>query len=142
MKKLLFALSVVALTGVAYACCGGPSCPPLTVSVDVSPKVLWPPNHKMVNIDVDIQTNGFAQVIKVTSNEPDNGLGDGDTAGDIKLTRKGLALRAERSGKGDGRVYTILVRATDICGAVGYASTTVTVPHDKGKKKQPLHALS
>jgi hypothetical protein len=44
-------------------------------------------------------------------------------------------LRAERSGLGDGRVYTITYKAVDNCGNMTFVSVTVTVPHhvDKGK---------
>ena len=44
-------------------------------------------------------------------------------------------LRAERDGSGDGRQYTIAVKATDAAGNEGSASVEVVVPHDQGKKK-------
>ena len=54
------------------------------------------------------------KIIAVTSNEPDNGLGDGDTAGDIQVTGNlTVNLRAERGGNGNGRTYTITVEAKD-----------------------------
>jgi len=37
-------------------------------------------------------------------------------------------LRAERSGQGDGRVYTIVYRATDSAGNSGLAAAYVRVP--------------
>ena len=73
-------------------------------------------------------------LVSVTSNEPDNGLGDGDTANDIVIVDDfTFNLRAERSGTGQGRVYTITYQVTDACGNSTLASATVTVPHDKGK---------
>ena len=42
-------------------------------------------------------------------------------------------LRAERSGTGSGRIYTITCQATDAYGNSTVASVTVTVPHDKSK---------
>jgi hypothetical protein len=42
-------------------------------------------------------------------------------------------LRAERSGTGDGRIYTITYQATDACGNSSVVELYVTVPHDKGK---------
>jgi endo-1,4-beta-xylanase len=37
-------------------------------------------------------------------------------------------LRAERSGTGNGRIYTITYQATNTCGATVTATATVTVP--------------
>lgn len=68
----------------------------------------------------------------ITQDEPANGLGDGDTCPDASGVGTGLAqVRAERSGKGNGRVYAIRFSATD--GKSGSCSGTVTVgvPHDK-----------
>ncbi|TMH55770.1 MAG: hypothetical protein E6H53_16340 [Betaproteobacteria bacterium] len=109
----------------------------------LSPAQLWPPNHKMVNVTVSVVVTdggsgptGF--VLKsVASNEPDNGLGDGDTANDIQGFEVGMPdtqgqLRAERSGLGSGRVYTLTYQALDAAGNVQICSATVTVPHDQG----------
>ncbi|HIJ54290.1 MAG TPA: hypothetical protein HPP66_14240 [Planctomycetes bacterium] len=41
------------------------------------------------------------------------------------------SLRAERSGTGNNRVYTITYRAVDDCGNAAVRSATVTVPHDQ-----------
>ena len=71
------------------------------------------------------------KIVSVTSNEPDNGLGDGDTAGDIEITGDlSVSLRAERSGKGDGRIYTITVEAVDAAGNVATATCTVAVRNE------------
>ena len=40
-------------------------------------------------------------------------------------------LRAERSGRGTGRVYTVTYRAQDACGNAATASATVEVPHSR-----------
>jgi hypothetical protein len=37
-------------------------------------------------------------------------------------------LRAERSGTGEGRIYTITYKVTDDCGNETFATVTVTVP--------------
>ena len=73
----------------------------------------------------------------MTSNEPVNGLGDGDTAPDISGANLGtddrnVQLRAERAGGGSGRVYTFVYRVTDAAGNSTDATATVTVPHDQG----------
>ncbi len=76
--------------------------------------------------------------MSVASNEPDNGLGDGDTSNDIQGWAIGTAdtsgqLRAERSGKITGRRYTLTYEAEDIAGNRSTCVTTVVVPHDRGK---------
>ena len=93
-----------------------------------------PPNHKMVAITLNAVASdnvGVAslKITSVTSNEPDNGLGDGDTAGDWLITGDlTLNLRAERGGTGNGRTYTI-TRGRD---AAGNATTkTVAAPCPK-----------
>jgi predicted heme/steroid binding protein len=77
-------------------------------------------------------------LLSVTSNEPDNGLGDGDKPNDIQgaefnTSDCAFQLRAERSGGGNGRVYTVTYRATDVSGNSATAQATVTVPHNAGK---------
>jgi len=110
-------------------------CTPPTLSVSASPNVLWPANHKYVTVGTAfVSTSDTASVtlVSVESNEPDNGLGDGDTANDIVIVdNHTLKLRAERSGNGAGRVYTITYLATNSCGNTATATTTVTVPHNK-----------
>ena len=61
---------------------------------------------------------------------------DGATASDWDITGDlTVDLRAERSGKGDGRVYTITVECTDDSGNSSQSIVEVKVPHDQGKKK-------
>jgi hypothetical protein len=69
-------------------------------------------------------------IASVTSNEPVNGGGDGDTGTDWQITGPNtVALRAERSGNGSGRVYTLTVRCTDPAGNASTGTTTVAVAH-------------
>ncbi len=66
------------------------------------------------------------KIIKVISNEPDIPF-----APDWEITgAKSLNLRAERLGKGQGRIYTIVVQCKDMSGNVSTASVDVAVPHN------------
>ena len=49
---------------------------------------------------------------------------------DIKISDGKIFLRAERSGKSDGRIYTLIYQATDCSGNKAITSATVNVPHD------------
>ena len=70
--------------------------------------------------------------LSVSSNEPVNGTGDGNTAPDWQIVNEHLVrLRAERAGNGTGRVYTITITATDSAGESSSADVAVSVPHDR-----------
>jgi CHRD domain len=115
--------------------------PPVIGSVDATPNVLWPPNHKMRSVRVQAQVTDACgpatwKIISVSSNEEDKGKGKGHKETDWKITGDHtLNLRAARDGKGQGRVYTITIEATDLSGNTSRSTVTVTVPHDKGKGK-------
>ncbi len=115
---------------------------PTINSASASPDELWPPNHKMreVTVSVDVSDNCDAAVecvvTSVESDEPINGQGDGNISPDWEIIGDlTVDLRAERSGLGGGRVYTINLLCTDDSGNTSTSSVEVNVPHDKGKKK-------
>lgn len=102
-----------------------------------SPSSLWPPNHKMTDVTVSYSATDNCTaagsinciILSVASNEPVDGLGDGDTAPDWEIINNHLVkLRAERSGIGTGRVYTIRIRCTDQFGNHTFKNVLVTVP--------------
>lgn len=114
---------------------------PPTLQVSVSPSVLWSANHGLVSITASVSVqdnldlNPTVELVSITSNEPINGRGDGNTDGDIQGAAFGtddrqFLLRAERSGNLNDRVYTILYRAHDAAGNTATATATVTVPHN------------
>ena len=72
------------------------------------------------------------RIESASSNEPENGLGDGDTAPDSTVTGDFVTmLRAERSGTGNGRTYTVQMACRDAAGNTSTAQTTVTVPKNQ-----------
>jgi len=113
---------------------------PVEIDCSVSPDTLWPPNHRLVEVTTTVIATpvGVAvDLLSVTSNEPDNAEGDGDTVDDIVIGTLDTAtggtgsLRAERAAGGTGRVYTVTYSATDASGNQAACSVEVDVPHDR-----------
>lgn len=101
---------------------------------------LWPPNHQYVGIDVaavagvtDPAGLPLSVVITaITQDEPVNGPGDGNSVCDGTGVGTSMALiRAERSGRGNGRVYNIHYTATNSAGGACSGIVEVTVPHSQ-----------
>ena len=117
---------------------------PPVITCTASPNILKPANHKLVDVTVAVQVTdalsgpaGFT-LKSVTSNEADDGLGDGDTVGDIQGFTLGGPdtagqLRAERAAQGTGRAYTLLYEGKDVAGNTASCSAIVTVPRDQGQ---------
>jgi glucose/arabinose dehydrogenase len=102
--------------------------PPTIGGISAAPTVLWPPNHKMVLVTVNYTTadncGPATGSLSVTSDQP---LGIFTPDWEI-VDAHHVKLRAERSIIpalfGQGRTYTITIKATDGAGNV----TTQTVP--------------
>jgi hypothetical protein len=105
-------------------------------------EVLWPPNHKMVDITPTVVVTDICDpnptfvLVSITSNEPDNDIGDGNTVDDIQFETLGtddvaFQLRSERRGGGDGRKYRVIYTASDADGNTASNTTFVCVPHDQ-----------
>jgi uncharacterized repeat protein (TIGR01451 family) len=116
---------------------------PVCSAVSAGPN-LWPPNHKWVwsTITGVTDADGNPVTVAITGiwqDEPTNGLGDGDTAIDGQLgPGNSFAVRAERSGTGDGRVYHVNFSASDGVGGSCTGSATIGVPHDQGPSVGPV----
>jgi hypothetical protein len=111
-----------------------------TLEVTVTPDLLWPANHKYVEVQATVvasdnfDPNPTVTFVSVTSNEPDDADNDdGNTVDDIVIVDDyNFLLRAERSGLGTGRIYTITYMVTDACGNETIQSAVVTVPLSHG----------
>lgn len=121
---------------------------PPDINISLEPMLLWPPNHRLVNIEatvtaVDACGPSTVQLTSIASNEADDESGDGSTIGDIQAALLGsadfdFALRAERVGDGNGRVYTVVYTATDESGNQAGMSSRVVVPHDQKGVVEPV----
>lgn len=113
---------------------------PVISQVVADPSILWAPNHKMVPVTVSVNATdncGAAQgatcrIINVSSNELLNGKGDGNTNTDWEITGPlTVNLRAERSNRNTGRIYTIQVSCADQANNASVSQVTVAVPHNR-----------
>ena len=108
---------------------------PAFKTLTASATTLWPPNHRMVTVSLDavlvdlLDPAPTARIVGVSSNEPVDGADDGDTSPDWEITGPlSVNLRAERSGTGTGRIYTIEVEGRDAAGNTTLQTASVTVP--------------
>jgi uncharacterized repeat protein (TIGR01451 family) len=106
---------------------------------------LTPPNHQYITFTISDLVASVSDlcdtsvdisdvvISQVTSDEPEdaNGNGDGNTQNDIVITPdcKSLQVRSERSGNGDGRVYTVTLKVKDSSGNVATATRKIFVPN-------------
>jgi hypothetical protein len=106
--------------------------PPAITSVSANPSVLWPPNHKMVNVIVNYEAaDNCGQPtcgISLTSNEPII------TADYAIADEHHVQLVADRLGSGNGRIYSIAITCEDASDNSSSEVATVTVPHDQKNK--------
>jgi hypothetical protein len=108
--------------------------PPTVQSLVATPNVLSPPDHRLVPVRLLVSANDncgpvTCKIKSIRSNEPIRGLGHGDLSPDWIITGDlTVNLRAERSVKGRGRIYTVTVESRDAAGNTSTRDVTVTVP--------------
>jgi hypothetical protein len=124
--------------------------PPTLPPAELTRTMLWPPNHRMVEVQVtasavDTCTGATISLEYVTSSEPDDetGMGDGNTSNDIQGADIGTAdfdflLRAERTEPGAGRIYGISYLATDGAGNKASQFATIVVPDHWNGSSDPV----
>lgn len=106
---------------------------------------IWPPNHKMVPVFIAVNASDNSRdpielQATVSSSEPDEALGDGNTTQDMTTpliqydNTIWVELRAESAGYGSGRIYTVTIIATDAAGNSATSNVDILVPHDQGAR--------
>jgi uncharacterized repeat protein (TIGR01451 family) len=111
---------------------------PTITGASASRTQLLIPLHQMVPVTINYTAadtcGAVTTTLSVASDEPvtapllQQGL-SGLTSPDWRvIDAHHVELRAERSLRGDGRVYTITIRATDAAGGAATRQVTVTVP--------------
>jgi len=127
------------ITGTAVDSAGNSATASVTVNIDKTPpsapflsacpSILWPPNHKMMDVliggSVTDSGSGIASTIITVTDE----------YGIYNMTIPGfgsaIQLESWRTGTDmDGRSYTISAVTTDKAGNQSTGTTTVLVPHD------------
>jgi len=110
---------------------------PPDFELSVNPTILWPPDHKMYEITPSWKVSDKCDempdvsLVGIVANEGDDIIGDGHTSNDIQIGEDGsIYLRAERSGIGIDRIYTITYQAVDDYGNTTIRSAAVSIPHD------------
>jgi hypothetical protein len=110
--------------------------PPDCTAALAQPDRLWPPSGRFAKVAVSgvVDPDGDPLTVGVTEirqDEPVLVRGARRSCPDAKLDESGVArVRAERSGRGDGRVYVLSFTATDPSGGSCTGEVRVCVPHD------------
>jgi subtilisin-like proprotein convertase family protein len=105
---------------------------PVISGASATPSTLWPPDHQMHDVDVAYSVDSDCAVcsLSVTSSEPDDGSGDGNTDSDFEVVDgHRVRLRAERSGTVDARIYSIAITCANGAGTA-VQTVPVRVEHD------------
>jgi len=101
---------------------------PVVVAGDSDLACFRAPSHALVELAASdfapVVTDACSEVagwvlVRCESDQPDDDLGDGHTAGDCSVSADGarLAIRGERDGRRpEGRRYGVVVAAVDVCG--------------------------
>lgn len=107
--------------------------PPVIISITATPNRLWPVNKRLVDVvvtvnavdDVDATLTARITGVLVSENVPDT---DWFLRNDLTAV-----LRADRNGKEQPRIYTLVVEVSDSSGNIATGTVNVTVPHDSSE---------
>lgn len=126
--------------------------PPVVTTAGETIASLWPPNHQYhafsvtdcvveIHDNCDVLDPALAtEVQRITSDEGELAQGSGNTCDDaiIDAPPTSYAVRSERSGNADGRVYHVDHVVSDASGNETAASCRIVVAHDQGQGDQAV----
>lgn len=105
-----------------------PTPPPTCSSAFPNPGLLWPPDNQLTSVNILGVDNADSIIVSgIHQDEPTNGEQDASGIG-----TNTVVLRAQRNGKGDGRVYYVNFSATGQGGSCS-GLVKIIVPHDMGE---------
>jgi cysteine-rich repeat protein len=114
--------------------------PPDCGGARASAELLWPADHGMRSVGIRKVTDPDGddlelRITAISQDEPVEDAGKGKSCPDASgIGTPTARLRAERAGRGDGRVYRIEFAAEDGRGGRCEGAVAVCVPHDRGKR--------
>ena len=122
------------LLSITFTTSPGNMAPDCSAAV-ASPIKVWPPNGKLVPISIQGVADPDNDPVTLTvtgvhQDEPLSRIGTPDATG---IGTPAASIRADRSGKGDGRVYHLSFEALDPLGASCTGTVRICVPHDQGR---------
>jgi hypothetical protein len=112
---------------------------PVIESVTATPNAIWPPNGKMVNVNVAVSASDDVDALPQCALKSVVVSG-GDAADGIVTGAFTASVRAEKNGDGTDRVYTLKVACRDVAGNTSWGSTSVTVTRDGSSANELLSA--
>ena len=103
------------------------------ISFNVNPKVIWPPNNKMVDVNLTgsiLDENPY--LVSVSIEDEYNLVEPTLTTYNQSEFNQSIKLEASRKGDDlDGRIYLIRILATDLAGNSTQQQLEVILPHDQ-----------
>ncbi|MBI2020345.1 alpha/beta hydrolase [Candidatus Daviesbacteria bacterium] len=106
---------------------------PPDISFDVTPKTIWPPNGKLVDVNVTGNINDENPYLTKIIVDDEYNLVEPEVT-ILNQTNINQIIQLEASRKGgdkDGRKYIIKILVTDLAGNTSLSTQEVIVPHDQ-----------
>ena len=109
---------------------------PPVLAVEASPAFIWPPNNKLVPVQIAVSLIDAIDVAPTVVLEVvacnDGCSPSADIVGAaIGSNDRSVSVRAKRTGAGNGRTYSLTYKATDSAGNSVRKTVQIVVPHDQ-----------